>query len=40
MFKNLEQVIQNPVAQKMILKEEINGEPTKRLSSVAFRITE
>jgi len=39
-IKNLEQVMQNPVAQKMILEEEINGEPTQRLKSVAFRITE
>ena len=38
MFKNLEQVMQNPVAQKMILEEEIDGEPTMRLKSVAFRI--
>ena len=37
-IKNLEQVMQNPVAQKMILEEEINGEATLRLKSVAFRI--
>ena len=37
-IKNLEQVMQNPVAQKMILEEEIDGEPTKRLKSVAFKI--
>lgn len=37
-IKNLEQVMQNPIAQKMILEEEINGELTQRLKSVAFRI--
>jgi crotonobetainyl-CoA:carnitine CoA-transferase CaiB-like acyl-CoA transferase len=37
-IKNLEQVMKNPIAQKMILKEKINGEPTQRLKSVAFKI--
>jgi len=39
-IKNLQQVMQNPVARNMILKEEINGEPTERLKTVAFHIDE
>jgi crotonobetainyl-CoA:carnitine CoA-transferase CaiB-like acyl-CoA transferase len=37
-IKNLEQVMKSPTAQKMILEETIDGEETKRLKTVAFRI--
>ena len=35
--KNLEEVFQNEELQKSILKEEISGIPTQRVSSIAFR---
>ena len=39
-IKNMEQVMNNEVAQKMILEETIEGESTKRLKTVAFNISE
>jgi crotonobetainyl-CoA:carnitine CoA-transferase CaiB-like acyl-CoA transferase len=38
-IKNMAEVMQNKVAQQMILEEEIDGVMTKRLASVAFSIT-
>ena len=38
-IKNMAEVMQNKVAQQMILEEEIDGVITKRLASVAFSIT-
>ncbi len=38
-IKNMAEVMQNEVAQQMILEEEIDGVITKRLASVAFSIT-
>ena len=35
--KNLEEVFQNEDLQSSILKEEIAGTPTQRISSIAFR---
>lgn len=36
--KGMDQVMENPIAQKMILKEEIEGNETKRLRTIAFHI--
>lgn len=36
--KGMDQVMENPIARKMILKEEIEGNETKRLQTVAFHI--
>lgn len=37
-INNMAQVMKNPVAQKMVIQEKIQGSHTKRLSSVAFAI--
>lgn len=37
-IKNLKQVMENPVAQEMILEEKIEGKDTKRLRTVAFHM--
>lgn len=38
--RTLEEVFQNDVAQNLILKEEIDGQPTQRMKTAVFQITE
>jgi crotonobetainyl-CoA:carnitine CoA-transferase CaiB-like acyl-CoA transferase len=39
-IKDLQQVLESPIAQKMILKESIEGIETSRLKSIAFKISD